>query len=128
MKKIFRKYLDEMKRQNEKHKKERLIRRIEAALEIRLYTTQIDYILYEDKRIFGYGRCTGRTTAYCIKLALSGEKIDLRKQLDWSLYIDEHHEGMYTRLFWERFIDIWKRLKAAGLPVCEVRPGRNIKL
>ena len=68
-------------------------------------------------RCNAYGRRQGRTTAYCIKLALSkGERIR-----DISKFADGEWGQRYARGFFKyTFHDIWSALKSAGFKVREV--------
>jgi hypothetical protein len=59
-----------------------------------------------------YGRCNGKTFAYCIRLLLEDrEKIPLR---DIKKYKDEMHGSQYTRWFCGYLIDINKILIGNG--------------
>ena len=113
---------------------------IEQALGFQLYEYQRRFLLHGDPKIFRGGRCNGKTTAYCIKLALSeGEPFlvypdsikaryepnelsddDLRRGL-YHAIVDETHGKRYEKFFKDMFIDIWRDLKEAGLPVRELR-------
>lgn len=90
---------------------------IEKALGFELYEHQRNYIL--NKGFLKGGRNTGKTTAYCVKLALSkGEPIDLRKP---ELYADETQLNGHTeyakRFFKNEFLKIRDQLKSVGLDV-----------
>lgn len=96
---------------------------IEKALGISLYEGQKQYLLNNGTYWFG-GRATGKTLAYCIKLALSdGEPLDIQKP--WEIcdndYGPESNRHSYARWFRDFFIKIWISLKDAGLPVRELK-------
>ena len=87
---------------------------IEKALGISLHEGQKQYLLNNGTYWFG-GRATGKTLAYCIKLALSdGEPLDIQKPC-------EICDNDYARWFRDFFIKIWISLKDAGLPVRELK-------
>lgn len=119
-----------------------LIKAVEKALNLKLHPWQIDYIFYDKdypKNIcpclifedfepipsyFFYGRCcmtgrrTGKTLAYCIKLALYSDKsIDMKKPEEYS----DRMEFRYARGYFKHmFVDVWEKLKEVGLPVVEI--------
>lgn len=63
------------------------------------------------------GRRTGKTLAYCIKLALSeGEPLNFKHDN----LTDENHGHQYKYWFKDLFHDVWIKLKDAGFPVREV--------
>jgi hypothetical protein len=99
---------------------EMLIPHIENALGIRLYDNQKDYLLANG--LLGNERNTGKTTAYCIKLALSdGEPLNLKKPWEFSdeLRLPEHKR--YSRYFFRNeFMRIRAHLEAYGFPVRRV--------
>ncbi|WP_373232119.1 hypothetical protein [Cohnella sp.] len=64
------------------------------------------------------GRMNGRTTVYCIRLALTYVKPI--KIEDIGTHRDEEHGSQYVRWFRSRFLDIQHMLKRAGLPVVEI--------
>lgn len=112
---------------------------IEKALDIQLYEPQKQYLLGETA-YYGRGRGNGRTLAHCVNLALEDghdyeitdwnhlggkirirgtDPIDTRKMERYSDYGDgslRYARGFYRRMF----LDIWHKLKAAGLPVREI--------
>lgn len=129
-------------------KKSRLVRLVEQAIGIKLYPWQIDFIFHDKPfpdicpcLVFGgnfvrmaaqrqsntnyycylQNRRVGKTLAYCIKIALSkGEPLNIRRPEEFS---DYHGNGAlaYARgYFRDMFFDVWKKLKAAGLPVREL--------
>ena len=101
---------------------EKVIPFIEKALEIRLYEKQKQYILGDGPCRFG-GRASGKTTVYCIRLALSdGEPLDMRKpqEICDSTYREGNNEPRYAIWFRRYFLDIWQGLKDAGFPVREL--------
>jgi len=94
---------------------------IEKALGIRLYDNQKGFLLYGSS--LGWQRCTGKTTAYCVKLALSeGEPLNLKKP---ELFSDEcglaDHRTYSRRWFRYTFMEIRGKLKDYGFPVREVK-------
>ncbi|MCY9539161.1 hypothetical protein M5X00_29430 [Paenibacillus alvei] len=91
---------------------------IEKALGFELHQWQREYLktgIYSK-----FGRVSGRTTAYCIKLALTYQGGPIRIK-DINNLRDEEHGGIYPRWFNRFFLKIWECLKDAGLPVVEVR-------
>jgi hypothetical protein len=93
---------------------------IEKALNIKLFPWQEKYL--RSAHVMDHNkRANGKTTAYCIALALStGKPIDIRNL--WQ-YADTHEHGRQYSEGWFRhtFMDIWHTLKDAGLPVREIR-------
>jgi hypothetical protein len=90
---------------------------IEKALNIKLFDKQIDYLLNNGSYWYG-DRGSGKTTAYCIKLALSdGEPLNVKKPFD---FCDSPNTIRYSQWFKRFFLDIWNSLKDAGLPVREL--------
>ncbi|WP_379397850.1 hypothetical protein [Paenibacillus lentus] len=98
---------------------------IEKALGFTLHDWQKRYLYTGEYTAFG--RATGRTTAYCIKLALTYSDGPI-KIGDIEKHHDEDHGHRYHRWFRSFFLDIWERLKEAGLPVVEIvdKGGRVI--
>lgn len=96
--------------------------RVEKALGIKLYDEQIAYILHDGPYWFG-GRRTGKTLAYCVKLALS-EGAPLNASEPWNISDPDcgapENKYNYARWFRRFFLDIWHSLKDAGLPVREI--------
>jgi hypothetical protein len=95
---------------------------IEEALGIRLYDHQKNYLLGIGGGMSG-GRRVGKTTAYCIALALSdGNPLNLRKPWEFS---DEpfltNHRTYSVQFFRYEFLRIRKQLKDAGFTVRSVR-------
>lgn len=111
-----------------------IVHLIEEALEIKLHEDQIKYITGDilEPNYDGL-RGTGKTTAYCIKLALSsGPPLDLR---DSTKFSDAHHSGLtggdadrYSKYYFSRmFATIREKLSKHGLPVRElIYPKRTI--
>lgn len=100
---------------------EQLIPHIEKAIGFKLYEHQVNYLL--DKGGLTGGRRTGKTVAYCVKLALSdGEPIDLRKPEnyadEWSL---PDHKRYAKTFFRDEFMRYRQMLKDYGFPVREVK-------
>lgn len=100
---------------------EQVIPRIEKAINLKLYDHQKNYLM--DKGSLTGGRRTGKTIAYCVKLALTdGEPLDLRTPEDfadeWSL---PDHRAYARRFFRNEFMKYRQLLKDYGFPVREVR-------
>jgi hypothetical protein len=94
---------------------------IENALGFKLHEHQVNYLL--DKGNLVGGRRTGKTVAYCIKLALSdGEPLDLKKPEEfadgWSL---PNHNRYARSFFRNEFMKYRQILKDYGFPVREVK-------
>ncbi|MGG4180801.1 hypothetical protein ABEW03_16085 [Virgibacillus pantothenticus] len=83
------------------------------------YEHQQNYLL--DKGNLKGGRATGKTVAYCIKLALSnGEPLNLNKPEEFSDFGDG--SVRYARYFFKgEFLKIRNMLKKHGFPVREVK-------
>lgn len=96
---------------------------IELALGITLTEGQKNYIMSDGEYWFG-GRQTGKTTAYCIKLALSdGPPLDLEHPEKWC-DSDSGSVGnsiYYGKWFRGQFMDIWTRLKDFGIKVRDLK-------
>lgn len=95
---------------------------IEEALDIQLYESQREYLVNNGSYWYG-GRVSGKTLAYCIKLALSdGKPLNMRKP--WEICDDDYGPKdniyPYSRWFRNFFLKIWEQLKSAGLPVRDV--------
>lgn len=93
-----------------------LIKQVEQALKIELYECQKDYILN------GYlacanEKCTGKTTAYCIKLLLTeGEPIKMWSFEATASYIDDTHSGVGYKDWFRRYLaSIYKKLIDANI-------------
>jgi len=95
---------------------ERVFPIIENALGFELRTWQKYYL--QTGRGMPSGRMNGRTTAYCIRFALTHVKPI--KIEDIGKHRDEEHGSQYVRWFHSRFLDVWNMLKEAGLPVVEI--------
>lgn len=99
---------------------ERHIPLIERCFNLKLYEHQKLYLL--DKGTLESGRRTGKTFAYCIKLALSdGEPLNMRKPEDFA---DErrlaNHRRYAMSYFRHEFILIRNTLKESGFRVREL--------
>ena len=95
---------------------------VEKALNLKLYEEQKQYLIHDGSYWFG-GRQSGKTLAYCIKLALSdGGPLNMKKPIDVidSDYGTEGNKRNYSLWFKKFFLEIWQTLKAAGLPVRKV--------
>lgn len=106
-----------------KHKERKTIKAIELALQIKLTDMQKQYI-------FGYsewmltGRCTGKTTAHCIKICISeGDAIVIHPGRCGmpSYFLDEHHGAMYNKVFTQEFLLIYKALSKTKIKLREVK-------
>jgi hypothetical protein len=100
---------------------EEMIPHIEKALGFELYNHQKDYLL--GNGLLMGGRGSGKTTAYCVKLALSdGEPLNLQKMEDiadeWSL---PNHRQYARGFFKHELMRIRGKLEVYGFPVCKVR-------
>ena len=98
------------------------IRVIELALGFKLLPFQIAYIKgYSDD--LGTTRGSGRTTAYCIKIALSdGEPLYLDRIHEFAdMKRLGNHRTYASHFFKNSFMDIHTKLKAFGLKVREVK-------
>lgn len=102
---------------------EKVIPHIEQAMEFRLYDHQINYLLNSGS--LEGGRGSGKTTVYCIKLALSnGDPIDLRKPWEYSDGWELDHRKIYAMDFFRHeFLRIREKLKDYGFQVREVIGG-----
>jgi len=105
---------------------ENLLRAVEKVLDIKLYNEQKNYLLNDGDYWFG-GRQSGKTTAYCIKLALSdGPPLDMSVSYKWC---DNDcgtptNKRRYSDWFRGCFLDIWTRLKDAGFMVRDIKRKR----
>lgn len=98
---------------------------IEKAMGFKLLPFQIHYLIGQTNRL-GFTRASGRTTAYCIKLALSeGPPLDLQKPESFADMTGSLTVGMhmgYARNFFRReFMDIRYKLEEHGFKVREVK-------
>ena len=99
------------------------IRRIEKALNIKLYKWQKRYILGECSWIYGEQRQTGRTTAYILRLLIDVNYPPLVIYENPSHYVDSYENGFprsgggetYTRFFIRELRRINKILNSAGV-------------
>jgi hypothetical protein len=100
-----------------------ILNKVEETLNIKLFQTQRDYILGEGEYWFG-GRASGKTLAYCIKLALSdGEPLNIKKPHEFcdNDYGHLNNKINYSRWFKREFLDIWYQLRDAGFKVREIK-------
>jgi hypothetical protein len=98
---------------------------IESALGLKLYDNQKRYLM-DEAGLVG-GRRTGKTTAYCIKLALSeGEPLNMDKPEEFADGWELGDQRRYAKAYFRRaFLDIREALKGAGLPVRDIK-GKDI--
>lgn len=102
---------------------------IEKALGFELHENQKCHL--RGDAYFYHGRAAGRTTAYCIKLALSsGDPLDVSRP---EHYADMQGElsGYKTyarRFFLNEFMDIREKLKDIGFDVRDVTNRREVEL
>jgi hypothetical protein len=94
-----------------------LMLRIERALGFKLHGWQKDYIL-TGKAVLPGGRRNGRTTAYCVRMAINTSKTYTYRELLKNT--DEYHGQFYPHWFRDKFLEIRERLERVGLKVCEV--------
>lgn len=94
---------------------------IENALGLKLYEDQKQYLL-GNAALVG-ARCTGKTTAYCIKLALSeGPALNMRKPEEFADGWNKPNQTMYARShFRHEFLRIRGRLRDRGFPVRDIK-------
>ena len=100
-----------------------LLNKVEEILNIKLFDAQRKYLLGEGDYWYG-GRGSGKTVAYCIKLALSeGDPLNIGKPQQFcdNDYGLEDNKNRYSQWFRNMFLDIWHSLKDAGLSVREVK-------
>lgn len=94
---------------------EKRVAEVEKALGIKLYECQRDYI-FNGKHACPNERCTGYTTAYCIKLLLTeGEPIRLWEWEYVKWITDGIHGRSYIEWFRKFLIENYERLRAAGI-------------
>ena len=94
---------------------------IEKAVGFELYDMQKQYLLR--KAPMGNDRRSGRTTAYCILIALSdGDELDLKRPEEFSDGWELSNHIPYARGFFRsEFMRIYNKLKDYGFPVRPVR-------
>ncbi len=104
---------------------------IEKALGLKLYEHQVNYLLDEGElhRELQSDKGTGKTIAYCVRIALSeGKVLNLAKP---EQFADNWHLKGDERLFYARkvfrgeFISIWCKLSDYRFPVRNVFIGRK---
>ncbi len=99
------------------------IRRIQKALNIKLYEWQKRYIFGECSWFYGEQRQTGRTTAYILRLLIDVKATPLVIYENPSRYADSYENGyprsggghIYTRFFTSELLRINKILNSAGV-------------
>lgn len=98
---------------------EQVIPHIEKAIGFKLYVHQVNYLM--DKGSLQVGRGTGKTIAYCIKLALSeGEPLNIKRPDEFSDYGDGSRRYAFG-FFRKEFMKYRDMLKVYGFPVREVK-------
>lgn len=99
---------------------EKLIPHIEKASGSKLYNNQVNYLL--GKGCLNGKRKSGKTFAYCVKLALSeGEPLDLSKPEEFSDYYGKGSFSYAETFFKSEFIRIRTELEGYGFTVREVK-------
>ena len=96
------------------------IPRIEKALGFSLLEWQKAYLM--DGTWVDFGRGMGKTTIYCVKLALEHKAPMNVERI--SEQLDEYHGSRYREWFRDYFLDIWEKLKNEGLSVVEITSKR----
>ena len=96
---------------------------IEKALGFKLLPFQKAYLVGNTKSL-GSTRASGRTTAYCIKWALSeGPPLDMKKVHEFSdMQHLSNHRTYASHFFKHMFLDIRDDLQRHGFKVREVKP------
>ena len=99
---------------------------IEKALGLTLYEWQKTYLNYGPwSGMECYQRGTGKTTIYCVKLALERTK-PIKVEEIWK-HRDEDHGSGYNDWFRDFFLEIWHKLKKERLPVVEIIARKNLR-
>lgn len=95
---------------------EKTIAEVEKALGIKLYDCQKDFI-FNGNRACPNERCTGYTTAYCIKLLLTGgEPIRLWDPEQMKRLADYKKNNFYHWDFFRQFLgEHYEQLRVAGI-------------
>ena len=109
------------------------IRRIEKALNIKLYKWQKQYICGRCSWIYGEQRQTGRTTAYILRLLIDVNSPPLVIYENPSRYADSYENGyprsgggyVYTRFFIGELHRINKILNSAGIKTRTIYKDRK---
>lgn len=109
------------------------IRRIEKALNIKLYKWQKQYICGRRPWIYGEQRQTGRTTAYILRLLIDVNSPPLVIYENPSRYADSYNNGyprsgggyVYTRFFIGELHRINKILNSAGVKTRTIYKDRK---
>lgn len=102
---------------------ERLIPHIEKAIGFNLYSNQVEYLL--NAGYISGSRMSGKTVAYCIKLALSdGPPLFLGEAISFSDYGDGTARYAQTH-FLREFMKYRLLLKEYGFPVREIHYKRK---
>lgn len=110
---------------------EKMFKHIENALGIKLYQSQKDYLLSESYLPPVGDRQTGKTMAYCIKLALSnGVPLNMNKPEEFSdgFELGGHKEKYARNHFRHEFLKIHDALKQYGLSVRDIEHYKKSSL
>lgn len=106
----------------------RTAKAIESALHIKLTDMQRQYIFGRSEWTLT-GRCTGKTTAYCIKICISeGDAIVIRFGQMPPQFLDGFNTSWYNRFYTSEFLRIYKALSKTNIRLREVKiedAGRN---
>lgn len=104
-----------------------IIYQIEQAMGIKLHQFQKDYILNKSDRL-GFGRLSGRTMSYCIRLLLEpGPPLDLRRPEQFADMMSLSNHSSYARDFFRGYLmDIRNKLSAHGIPVRAIINHRGV--
>lgn len=93
--------------------------KIEKALGVKLFPNVVSY-LTTDKGEYFNSRGTGKTLAYCIKLALCKNREISLNDLKKGVYNDEYHGWQYNSFFTREFLKVRNKLKDYGFDVIKV--------
>ncbi|MDD6301205.1 MAG: hypothetical protein PUA58_05665 [Ruminococcus sp.] len=104
-----------------KRKERRTAKAIESALHIKLTDMQKQYIFGRSEWTLT-GRCTGKTTAYCIKICISeGDAIVIRFGQMPPQFLDGLNTSWYNRFYTCEFLRIYKALSKTNIRLREVK-------
>lgn len=97
------------------------MQQVEIAMGFKLHEWQKNYIVYGSRALMPAGRQNGRTTAHILRLLLtSAEPI-----YTGNVAPDEWHGHNYVEWYRREVRKIHEKLVAAGIPVQEIREGRE---